>query len=347
MADNGWTSQRPVAELATPVVEPLSDFFQALRRIESLHREWPRLGEAADPAQEAVRLGQDPSLAFPGSPLVSEEPHDAGTPLRINVRSFGVFGSDGPMPLHLSEYAFQRQHSFRDPTLVRFADVFHHRLLSLLYRAWANAQPTVSSDRPDDDRIAGYVDALIGQAAARTQAGEAARTARYLARHLVGQTRHPEGLVKVLRELLHVPVALEEFVGEWLQVPSEYCWRLASNGPTGSTPNGVLGTSSRVGTEVWQTQFKFRIVLGPLQRGTYERFLPRGDLMPLLAQTVQRYIGHELSWDVCLVLDEPAMQTAALGLSGRLGETSYLGQTASGQTSTRKALVVDPFARAS
>ena len=44
-----------------------------------------------------------------------------------------------------------------DPTFAVFADLFHHRMLSFFYRAWAQAQPTVSFDRPEADRFGAYV----------------------------------------------------------------------------------------------------------------------------------------------------------------------------------------------
>ena len=50
-----------------------------------------------------------------------------------------------------------------DPTLVAFADIFHHRALSLFYRAWADAQPTVQMDRPRNNRFAVHLGSLTGQ----------------------------------------------------------------------------------------------------------------------------------------------------------------------------------------
>jgi predicted component of type VI protein secretion system len=63
-------------EIAPPPLEqrlggdPLQlTFFAAMRKLEGLFRAAPRFGEAADPALEPVRLGQDPSLASRGSEL--------------------------------------------------------------------------------------------------------------------------------------------------------------------------------------------------------------------------------------------------------------------------------------
>ena len=51
-----------------------------------------------------------------------------------------------------------------DPTPERFFDIFHHRLLTLFYRAWAQGQPTAQHDRPHDDRYAAWLGSAIGVA---------------------------------------------------------------------------------------------------------------------------------------------------------------------------------------
>jgi predicted component of type VI protein secretion system len=64
--------------------------------------------------------------------------------------------------VHLTAYARERSLNQGDETFARFADMFHHRLLLLFYRAWAQAQPTVSLDRPAEDRFADYVGSFLG-----------------------------------------------------------------------------------------------------------------------------------------------------------------------------------------
>lgn len=57
------------------------DFFQALRRIDAVNHERPRLGEAARAADEPVRVGQLPSLIFAPSTLADFQPQGEGRPL--------------------------------------------------------------------------------------------------------------------------------------------------------------------------------------------------------------------------------------------------------------------------
>ena len=101
-------------------------------------------------------------MAFAPSTLSAFEEQAGGRPPRLEQRFFGLLGPNGPLPLHLTEYARDRLRHHGDRTLVRFLDLFHHRLALLFYRAWAEARPTVQHDRPDEDRFATYVGSLAG-----------------------------------------------------------------------------------------------------------------------------------------------------------------------------------------
>ncbi len=333
MADDGGTAQGHLSEGQLTADPTELDFYGALRRLEHAYRARPRLGEASRMADEPVRLGQSPGMSFqPRAVTGFQAANEAeGRPARMDVSFFGLWGPNGPLPLHLTEYAYQRAHQAHDRTLSGFANVFHHRMLTLLYRAWANGQPTVSHDRPKADRFASFVAALIG--VDRGAGGGLERLdslAMYMATHFVGSTRHPEGLCKLLADYLEVAVELEEFVGEWLEVPEEYCWRLGSRGTDSRL--GSLGLGARLGREKWERQFKFRLVVGPLSRASYERLLPGGEDLAAVMELVRRYAGKEMSWEIRLILKADEMQPTRLGVAGRLGTTAYLvSDSASGE----------------
>ena len=126
------------------------DLFFVLRMLQARHPELPRLGKASRPQLEPIRLGQDPSLAFAPTTIAEVLPEKEGQPERLTVWSFGLYGPNGPMPTHLTEYVRERLRQFDDPTLARFSDIFHHRLLLLFFRAWSDVQPTTSLDIPGD-----------------------------------------------------------------------------------------------------------------------------------------------------------------------------------------------------
>src|SRR5438067_4309694 len=109
--------------------EPFAfDFFRAVRLLESARPDSSRLGDSLSPNEDAVRFGQTPSLAFATSTLEGFQQRDGGRAPKLLVNFFGLFGPNGPMPAHVTEYARERQFNAHDRTLATFFDVFHHRL---------------------------------------------------------------------------------------------------------------------------------------------------------------------------------------------------------------------------
>jgi len=298
-------------------------FFEALRLIECLYPNSPRLGTSRRPAEDPVRLAQQPAMSFESASLTSFEPREDDRPYRLTVRLFGLLGPNGPLPLHLTDYAQERIQKFKDPTFSRFLDVFHHRMLSLFYRAWANNEPTVSYDRPDADRFADYVGSLsgLGMPTLMKRDEISDRTKRYYCGHLACQTKHPKGLQAIVQEYFETPATLREFSGEWVPLPSADILRLGEN-----PASGMLGISTILGTEFWCCQHKFRIVLGPLDYVQYESFLPGGNRIRHLASLVKNYSGDELAWDVMLVLKKEEVPSLSLDGRSRLGWTTWLGE---------------------
>ena len=296
------------------------DFFQALRLLENHYAERPRLGTSQvlheDPP---LRLGQNVSLDFPATALASWNDALAVMPERLQTWFFGLFGPNGPLPLHLSEYALQQA-----PDLPRFADVFHHRLLCLFYRAWAEAQPTVQFDRhaQDEDRFSHYLAALFGLGMDSLRDRDALPDLAKLsfAGHLSCQTRHADGLQALLAAHFGVPVRIEEFIGEWMDIAAHEQTRLGENRPA-----GLLGQSAVLGARVFGCQHKIRVVLGPLSLEAYLAMLPRQAGAIELAASVRNYTGDELAWEVNLILRHEEIPPLRLDGSAQLGLTSWLG----------------------
>ncbi|HEX5077662.1 MAG TPA: type VI secretion system baseplate subunit TssG [Geminicoccaceae bacterium] len=314
------TGQPASAVEAALAVEPYRfDFLQALRLLERAHAGMPRLGRARRAAQEPIRLGQEPHLAFPPANLSAFVPGGTAGPARLWVRFFGLFGPHGPLPTHLTDYARRRQDQERDPTFARFADIFHHRLLLLFYRAWADAQPAVDHDRPDEARYAGYVGGLAGIGPRPVAASDRWQRDAELfhAGYLAGQTRHASGLRQALQQLFEVGVAIESFAGGWLTLPEETRLYLGIR--------GRLGVDAVAGARSFQRQHRFRIRLGPLGFADFQRFLPGSRSLGRLQEIVRLAVGDALEWDLQLVLKHDEVPAARLDGRTRLGLTSWFG----------------------
>ncbi len=321
----------PPTESSPPVASGLPEeirsapykfgFYAVLRLLEALHPGRPRLGRSLRPAQDAIRLGQEPGVTHAAASLAAIEAGGEGRPDRLLVHVFGLFGPDGPLPLHITEFARDRQRNHGDAALRRFIDLFHHRTMSLFYRAWADVRPTVSFDRPDEDRFSLYAGALIGLSTPGLRDRDAMPdlTKLHFAGLLSGQTRHAAGLGSILSAFFTTPVRVESFIGTWLNLPAADHSRLGDGART-----AALGSTSLLGGRVWSRQSKFRLVFGPLSLPEYERLLPGGLSFHRLVPIVRNWAGDALAWDVNMVLRRDEVPAIRLGEQGRLGWTTWL-----------------------
>jgi type VI secretion system protein ImpH len=330
MAGTAWKTADHLAELTGALEDKPYEFgfYQVLRLIECLYSERPRIGTSQRPADDPIRLAQEPAMTFESASLTAFEPGKDGKPHRLMVRLLGLLGPNGPLPLHLTEYALERKREHGDRTFARFLDVFHHRMLSLFYRAWANNEPTVSFDRPEADRFADYVGSLagLGMSTLHKRDDISDHTKFYYSGRLSNQTRCTEGLKAMVTDYFNLPAGIEEFVGEWLRLPQQNICRLGTD-----KSNGTLGESAIVGKKVWGSQHKFRIILGPLSAEDYVRLLPVGDRIRRLVTLVRNYVGDELAWDVKLILKREEVPAARLNGNSRLGWTTWLGERVCGK----------------
>ncbi len=299
------------------------EFFEALRRLECAYPERPRIGESTKPVEDIVRLCQTPSMAFAPRMVDRFEPADERRPARLHGLFFGLFGPNAPLPMHLTEYAMDRARNAKDSTFIAFANIFHHRMLSLFYRVWADAQPTVQFDRPNEDRFRLYVGALVGLSTPNLDGRDALpdQYKRFFAGRLLSQARNAEGLKGLLEHFFRIPVRIVEFVAEWMRLPPEAHLRLGSTDAVAS-----MGLTTVLGTHVWGSQQRFRLRLGPLTRVQFNNFLPGGEALRQLVAAVRTYVGDEKAWDVQLVLKHTEVPDTRLGHAGRMGLTTWLGQ---------------------
>lgn len=299
--------------------------FQALRIIEAAYSDSPRLGKSQRPGQDPVRMKQLVDMAFAPSTIRRFKPRAGkdGAPGEVVQLMFGIFGPNGAMPLHLTEYARNRMHSHRDPTLSAFADVFHHRMLSLLYRAYASGNPALSYDRHGtDDGFANMVAALVGLRGKGFEDRDAMPDLAKLrfSGRLAQSAKNEDGLVALVAGYFGTPARLETFVGNWLDLDPKDTWELGN-----FRRPARLGQTCSLGNRVWTRQDKFRFFVGPLDLADYKRLLPSGGSLERLKALVRNYMGDTLSWDVNLILKRGQSEPLKLGKGTQLGWTTWLG----------------------
>ena len=81
------------------------DFFGVMRELERSAPEKPKIGQSTVPAQDIVKLGQDPFLEFSDTNIEAVEQRAGGVP-NVRTRFLGFFGPQGALPLSTTIEAF-------------------------------------------------------------------------------------------------------------------------------------------------------------------------------------------------------------------------------------------------
>lgn len=337
------------------------EFFAFLRALEaSGGREggWPRFAEAGVPADEPARLCQaeETLLVFHSCAIQRLEPATRTGPMRLFVNCFGMLGPHGPMPQAVSELLRTRARQHTDAAPLRFLDLFNHRMMMLMYRAWAAGQPATALDRErggeTSDWLAWMLRQLsgLGPGQRRTAAGTYAfrdrafaplgqTTPLHYSGWLAGRCRSAEGLASILADYFELPAQVGEFVARRIDLPEGDVARLG--GGQGALTLGYSARVAALGRSVWDCQSTFGVTLGPMSLAQYESLLPVSRLRGQSARDdasgqeiasgaerlgawMRLYVGEDLGWQATLKLAGDQVPKARLGKAGRLGWSAWL-----------------------
>lgn len=294
------------------------DFYAAARRLQALRPEKAGLGRSSRPADDAVRFAQIPSSAFAPRTIAGlEPPAQPGGGHRLTLYANGLFGPNSPLPSADTERASERAKQARDRTQAAFADIFHHRFYSLLFRAWADGRAELQRDRGGNDRYAAYLAALAGLDAFRAQSALGDGVLPFAGALAGGKTR-AEALEGLVRSAAAAPARVREFAGGWSPIPQDDRARLGVSALSARTPP-VLGS------RVYAPSHAIEIAVGAVDRRTFERLAPRGASAPKLAAAVKLGAGLTLSWRIRLKRDRDTVDGVRLDAGSRLGFDAWLG----------------------
>lgn len=286
-------------------------FVQAVRLLRRLYPNRNGVGFFQSPSSEVVRFGVRPSLSFPASEVHELEQRKGAPPL-MRVNFMGTVGPLGVLPLYYTELVAERL-TARDRALRDFLDIFHHRFISLFYRAWEKHRFPVGYEQRES-AFSQYLLDIVGLGTAGLQSRQQIedQSLLFYAGLLAQQPRSAEGLELCLRDYFGVPVRVEQFLGAWYRLDSDAQCELG-DGPWESRQ---LGFGSIVGDEIWDPQSRIRIVLGPLPLKRYLDFLPSGTAYPSLRNLVRFYAGDEFDFEAQLILLREEAPACELGGTG-------------------------------
>ena len=304
------------------------DFHTVVRSLECAYHQAPRLGDSLQPNEDLTRLSQHAFLHCPGHDVYSFRPAAGKKPAQLSAYLFGLFGPNGPLPIHITEYIRQRKLQDKDPSAAAFLNIFHHRLLSFYYRAWADTEPVTQLDRPKSSLLNTLIHSLSGShsekniAEKKDKQGEFSYLEQYqYIGHLSARHAPPEGLTAILSDYFSFPFDLQQFIPRWVNTPKEdRCY-------LGKTPLDTkqLGRSMVIGEKVLSAQHQLTIFAYPPSFERFCDFLPNGpkDLNTLI-KIVKRYLGNAFNWQLTFRLKPEQTPQWQLGQDAYLGWTLWL-----------------------
>jgi type VI secretion system protein ImpH len=319
---NGQTPDSLIEQLkSTPYA---FDFFRAVRLLESSRTDKPRIGHSQSAAEDPIRFCQNPFLIFAPSTIEALRQNAPGDIPKLFLYFFGLFGPHAPLPPHLTEYAYERQHQpppRSDRSIAGFFDIFHHRLASFFYRAWAANQKSVDLDRPGEGRYPSFIGSFLGIGMESLQDRDAVPdwAKLFFSGRLSSQTRNAEGLAAILEAFFEIKTEIQTFAGRWIDLPPGSTCKLGE-----SEESGSLGLTAILGSRFWECQLSFRAHLGPMKLKDYERLLPSGEAFKRLKCWILNYCGEHFFWDVQMTLEAAEVPQTCLGSYGRVGWTTWL-----------------------
>jgi type VI secretion system protein ImpH len=303
------------------------DFFQAVRLLERIRVEKRPVGHDAAPADEVVRFAAHVAIDFPASAVYDLDAEK--TPPRMVTPFIGLVGPLGALPTIYTENLVGPLRKHRGP-VVSFLDLFHHRLVSLFYRAWQKYNlPALwesggAAREVGSDRFTRHLFDLLGLGLEPLRNRLILPDAALL--FYVGlfaqQHRSAAGLETLLGHYFGRPVTILTFTGQWLRLPPSERTRVGARGAYNQ-----LGVDAVAGHKVWDDQSKFRVRVGPLDLATFRDFLPGGTAAGPFMDLVRHYVRSELDFDAQLVLkaeDVPACQLHRGPTAPQLGRTAWL-----------------------
>lgn len=299
------------------------EFVQVLRILKRMYPDRAAVGGWDNPADEVARFSVPPTLAFPSSQvarLTLPLPGDP-VPAKLAVRFFGLTGPQGVLPHVYTEHAGARSRA-RDNAFRDFLDLFHHRSLSLFYRAWESTRTAIASERGAEDRLRRHLLDIAGAGtdALRRQRDVPEAVIAAYAGLLALRSRPAAGMVQLIAGTFHVKVSIEQFVGEWRPVRDQGQVRLDDDGLDGQLGAAVIGNA------VYDPHARVRLRLGPLSRRQFDDFLPGGRFHEDLCRLARLYADDQVGVEAQLVLARDEVPGASLGVTDapRLGFGSWL-----------------------
>ncbi len=336
-AAHGKSDAALIAELAA---EPWK--FSFFRAVQLLQRTAPHaipVGTLGPVRRESIRFVHDQELVFHTADIASISPRVIrdGVPFAEIRSSFmGLYGAVSPLASFISEEIIDAERN-DDKSLKAFYDVFHHRLMSLFFRAWKKYRFAAGFRVDGSDPFTRRALAFVGvDAAAPPRDGLPPLSLLALAPLLAIKTRPARSLQIILERLFPgAGITTKSFIARRVVLNDDQIAKLG-------TQSSTLGVDMTIGRAVVDRSGRFRVGIGPVDYETFEGLMPGGRLHPTLRKVIDQFSRGVLEIECEVTLAQRDAPKFELGVErgARLGVTTTL-RPQSGKPMTARFVMSD------
>lgn len=239
----------------------------------------------------------------------------------------GFLGPNGTLPRHYSERIIAHQLYKRDRAPTAFLDTYSNRAVALFYSAWKKYRLELEHESKGKNGFLPLLMSLSGlgytslrDRLSQTSTGIEDESLAFYAGALRHRPMSATYLESLLSDYFEVNIKIKQFVGRWYTLPKEHQSTLG-------VANAELGVSALSGQRVWQRDLRIGLLIGPLRKKEFAKFLPREIAARALEQMLKMLVGLTLEFEVQLILRAEDVGNCDLSdhrSSGRLGWDTFL-----------------------
>jgi type VI secretion system protein ImpH len=290
------------------------DLFPLVRGLErELSRDTP-IGSDGPPRDECVAFSHPPDFRVPAGEVLSIEggPASGGPSVVVRTALLGLLGTESPLPPGISEGVLFDD----DEASLAFIDVFQHRALALLYRAWKRRAPSMALERSPDDAFPRALQSLAGTDAFSPYPGVDGLDPMF-ALGLSDVARCDPGFLDSSALEYLVRRTFPDLNARVTTPEPRIIEARPEDMTTLGTTRCTLGDDASYGVSAFDAAGFVQIEIGPVTRSTYEALLPGGEAFRRLQPLVSSWLASRCVAE--LVITMPVDEAPALSLGNEYG----------------------------
>jgi len=297
-------------------------FYRAVYLLERFPGQHKTLDEALVPSEEPVRFHVKKGFAFPPSDISGLTATKEERRPSMEVAFLGLTGPSGVLPHWYTQLILERERE-KDHTLADFLDLFHHRLITLFYLAWKKHRFPENYQPGARDRLSRYLLSLagLGTSGLTEMIGLPEEALTFYSSLLSRPVASAVSIEAAVAYFVDARVRVEQFIERIVDL------ELPDQTQLGAA-NATLGDDAICGSQVWESQTKFRLHVGPVDKEKFARLMPIGDLLVPIFSLVRYMVGIEYEFEIRVYLRKEDVPLCQLGSEGpdapMLGWTTWI-----------------------